>query len=185
MWRELEERDRTVQSLQRQLAAIDRSPPPQAPPPSHPPQSSGLSSGLGAFSSAQYSSLHVGAPAFKPQGHVPTSFAGGFAPGSAPFAPPGAPGGGVVRHAPPTQPLSQPSTQGLPPSRPPTGPIGGPQTVSQVAARQRPPPGSPAGLWRCEHCTFENRNPPIYDQLTQAYKGFCEICQGVTTVKGR
>lgn len=195
MWKELEDRDRTVQSLQRQLAAIDRSPPPlQAPPPVHT---------LGGITQyASVSSLHVGAPAFKPQAHgVPPHSAPSF--GSVPgpgigadqssFGAPPVPHAGMPpgRQPGPSQPVSAGAPQpGALPQAPavPTGPGGVPGAAgsgSVTTVRQRAPPAVPAGPWRCEHCTFENRNPPIYDQLTQAYKGFCEICQGVTTVKGR
>ena len=38
--------------------------------------------------------------------------------------------------------------------------------------------------WKCPHCTFLNMNAPILDPHTKQHKGFCEICEGVTTLFG-
>jgi hypothetical protein len=38
--------------------------------------------------------------------------------------------------------------------------------------------------WKCAHCTFLNQNAPILDPHTKQHKGFCEICEGVTTLFG-
>ena len=185
IWGELQDRERTVQSLQRQLAAagIDRVPTPMVPGQFSTP---GLASPY-AGSSLQGSSLHVGAPAFKPLSYPP--FQMPSVPGRQVNVPQ-APSAGVVGARPPQlggapQAMLPPRAVGVMPPTANTAPIqaGRPQPPQQQQlAPQRAPP---AGPWRCEHCTFENRNPPIFDQLTQAYKGFCEICQGVTTVRGR
>ena len=38
--------------------------------------------------------------------------------------------------------------------------------------------------WKCAHCTYLNQNAPILDPHTKQHKGFCEICEGVTTLFG-
>ena len=187
IWGELQERERTVQSLQRQLAAagIDRVPTPMAPGQF---PTSGLASQY-AGSSLQGSSLHVGAPAFKPLSYPPFQIPS--VPGRQ-VPTPQAPSAGVVGARPPQlggapQAMLPPRAVGVMPPPANTAPIqaGRPQPPQQQQQQLAPQRAPPAGPWRCEHCTFENRNPPIFDQLTQAYKGFCEICQGVTTVRGR
>ena len=58
---------------------------------------------------------------------------------------------------------------------PPPG--GRPQTAAQAAAAR--PRAAPA-VWKCKHCTYENRNPPIFDPQTREQVGFCEVCQNPT-----
>jgi len=62
----------------------------------------------------------------------------------------------------------------VPAQRPPN------QRPSAQTTRGRPPPPS---SWKCQHCTFENKNKPIYDPATLEYKGICEICQNVSKVR--
>ena len=39
--------------------------------------------------------------------------------------------------------------------------------------------------WKCAHCTFVNDSVPILDPTTKQHKGFCAICEGVTTLRAR
>ena len=78
-----------------------------------------------------------------------------------------------------------PGPNGMPPGPPgPPGPAGPGMPVGA-----RPPPGTAAAQvmqrgWKCAHCTFLNQNAPILDPHTKQHKGFCEICEGVTTLFG-
>ena len=105
-------------------------------------------------------------PPFAPPVPVHQSMRGGprlgVAPGMAPpRPPPGAPG------------VAAPYGY----ARPPPPPAGArPQTAAQAAAA-RP---RAIGVWKCQHCTFENRNPPIFDPHTREQVGFCEVCQNPT-----
>ena len=197
MQHESQEKDGLIGSLQRKLAALDRSPAAERAPPApfpaggapHPPNLvgdqyrplakpsvlaasapqfiPGKQFNSAAFSHQQAAYSGAATQAMRPGGVVPAGPVGPapprMAPGipGVPGAPPGAPGG------PPGGPMRPPAP-------------GAPQPPGGAPRPTRPPP---AGPWRCEHCTFENRNPPIYDQHSSTYKGFCEICQGVTTVK--
>ena len=40
----------------------------------------------------------------------------------------------------------------------------------------------PPTSWKCAHCTYLNTTPAILDPSTKTHKGFCEICEGVTTL---
>ena len=64
-----------------------------------------------------------------------------------------------------------------PPGRPPAQGLRGPA----------PQGGHGAALsgtgWKCSHCTYLNTsNLRILDPQTKQHKGFCEICEGVTTL---
>ena len=166
MRQELDERDRQVHALQRQLHAA------------HAP---GASIGhpstvpLSISNSLATSSLH-GAVNAAP-----------FNPGASCYAPP-APSPGVYAAAAQSAIRQPPGASRSPAlSQQPTRTSHPPLASAQQPAGQagRPLSSAPSGPWRCDHCTFENRNPPIYDQLTSTHKGFCEICQGVTTVRPR
>ncbi|KAL1528099.1 hypothetical protein AB1Y20_009464 [Prymnesium parvum] len=41
---------------------------------------------------------------------------------------------------------------------------------------------APVSSWKCAHCTYLNQSPAILDPQSKNYKGFCEICEGVTTL---
>lgn len=43
--------------------------------------------------------------------------------------------------------------------------------------------GAGGAGWKCLHCTFFNHSTPILDPQTKRHKGFCEICEGVTTLE--
>ena len=44
------------------------------------------------------------------------------------------------------------------------------------------PNPAPITSWKCAHCTYVNTSPAILDPQSKAHKGFCEICEGVTTL---
>ena len=92
----------------------------------------------------------------------------------------------------PPQQLMQPRPQhpgqyGAPPGPHGPGPNGQPGPGGPAGAR--PPAGTAASQvmqrgWKCAHCTYLNQNAPILDPHTKQHKGFCEICEGVTTLFG-
>ena len=176
MWKELEMKDRRITALEKQISAIDRSAPtPQRLPPGTP---AGAMSAQGApapppppgsagppFRSAGPPLVAVppvrGSVAVPPQVRPGSALAGLGAPGA-----PVPPGG--MR---PSTPIV-PAGYGAPAAMRP-GPNG---VALPTGARPR---GAPTG-WKCKHCTFENRNPPIFDPQTREQVGFCEVCQNPT-----
>jgi len=94
---------------------------------------------------------------------------------------------GMMQRPPHMQPQSMPRAQPHMQPRPQhPGQFGalphngaGPARTSVQAAAQVMQRG-----WKCAHCTFLNQNAPILDPHTKQHKGFCEICEGVTTLFG-
>eukprot|EP00966_Prymnesium_polylepis_P061667 1430916-Prymnesium_polylepis.2 len=66
-------------------------------------------------------------------------------------------------------------------------PMAGP-APPQASAPGSGPGGGGSGLpapitsWKCAHCTYLNHSPAILDPQSKNHKGFCEICEGVTTL---
>ena len=76
------------------------------------------------------------------------------------------------------RPQQHPGQFAAPPHNGQAGPPG-PGAAKPPAAAQVMQRG-----WKCAHCTFLNQNAPILDPHTKQHKGFCEICEGVTTLFG-
>ena len=72
-----------------------------------------------------------------------------------------------------------------PPQGPPRGHPGGHPGAGPPRG-PAPQGGHGAALsgtgWKCSHCTYLNTSNPILDPQTKQHKGFCEICEGVTTL---
>jgi len=83
-----------------------------------------------------------------------------------------------MQPGPPPRP-QHPGQYGAPPGPHGPGPNGQPGPARPAAAAQVMQRG-----WKCAHCTFLNQNAPILDPHTKQHKGFCEICEGVTTLFG-
>ena len=186
-------------------------PPPQPPPPmQHPmqhartPSGSGLNPGGGGMAGGGMAGggmmgqggMNGAAPAFQPNGAV-TAFVP-FGGGQAPPVPAHTRGGsnGVPPHmAPPKGAAPGPASwaqqaggnsavaprlgaapQVLQRAQPGAG--SGPGSARPVGAQVSGPPTS----WKCAHCTFLNHSLAILDPQTKQHKGFCEICEGVTTL---
>jgi len=91
---------------------------------------------------------------------------------------------GMMERPPHMQPQSVPRAQTAIEPRPQhPGQFGAPPHNGAAA---RPPAAAQVMQrgWKCAHCTFLNQNAPILDPHTKQHKGFCEICEGVTTLFG-
>jgi len=92
---------------------------------------------------------------------------------------------GMMQRPPHMQPQSLPRAQAHMQPRPQhPGQFGLPP--HNGAGHARPPAAAQVMQrgWKCAHCTFLNQNAPILDPHTKQHKGFCEICEGVTTLFG-
>lgn len=91
---------------------------------------------------------------------------------------------GMMQRPPHMQPQSVPRAQTQMHPRPQHPGFGAPPQNGAGPAR---PPAAAQVMqrgWKCAHCTFLNQNVPILDPHTKQHKGFCEICEGVTTLFG-
>ena len=194
-------KDRRITALEKQLSAIDRSAPPQQRPPpvapvgvpipahSAPPPLPGPLEPPGqpcrsAGPPVTLSSMR-GSVTISPQVRPASALLGLGAPGA-----PVTPGG--MRPGSPIMPVGYgaPASMRLGPS----GVVMPTSTIASIGAAGAGasagagagagasgthPRGTPTA-WKCKHCTFENRNPPIFDPQTREQVGFCEVCQNPT-----
>ena len=51
------------------------------------------------------------------------------------------------------------------------------QPARNISMNSSGPPGGGPSVWKCTHCTVENRSALVWDPETCTHMGFCELCQ--------